>query len=288
MPGIPQIDGLSAIVSRYDGIICDVWGVLHNGVRATPGAAEALEKARNAGLAVVLLTNAPRPPDRIEKQLAGFGISSSAYDAIISSGGVSRALVAAEGDKPFYHLGPTRDSGVYDGLGARPVALEDADYILCTGLFDDETEQAEDYRPMLEVALKRKLKLYCANPDLVVERGADMLPCAGAIALLYEQMGGEAVYVGKPHPLVYKYARKELERIAGKPMATARVLCIGDALRTDVSGGLRAGHDVLMTLAGIHAHEISLSDGHFNAAALEALCRQNAARPTACAVSLGW
>lgn len=288
MPGIPFIDSLSTIASWYDGIICDVWGVLHNGVRATSGAPEALEAARRAGLAVVLLTNAPRPPDKIEKQLAGFGISAASYDAIISSGGVSRALVEAEGAKSFYHLGPSRDSGVYDGLSARPSTLEAAEYILCTGLFDDETETAEDYRPTLEKALERKLKLYCANPDLVVERGPDMLPCAGAIALLYEQMGGEAVYVGKPHPLVYGHARKALGEIAGRDLDSRRILCIGDALRTDVAGGLRAGHDVLMTLAGIHGHEISLTKEGFDAAALDRLCAQNAARPTACAISLSW
>ena len=288
MPGIPFIENLSAIASRYDGIICDVWGVLHNGVRATPGAAEALEAARRAGLSVVLLTNAPRPPDKIEKQLAGFGISSAAYDAIISSGGVSRALVEAEGAKPFYHLGPPRDSGVYDGLSARPTSLEEAEYILCTGLFDDETETAEDYRPMLEKALARRQKLYCANPDLVVERGPDMLPCAGAIALLYEQMGGESVYIGKPYPLVYGHARAELGRLAGRELAKDRILCIGDALRTDVAGGLRAGHDVLMVLAGIHGHEIALARESYDAAALDRLCAQNAARPTVCTVSLGW
>jgi HAD superfamily hydrolase (TIGR01459 family) len=288
MPDLPLLDGLSAIASQYDGIICDVWGVLHNGVRANPGAAEALEAARNNGLAVVLLTNAPRPPDKIEKQLASFGISSSAYDGIISSGGVTRSLMAAEGDKAFYHLGPARDASVYEGLAARPVALDAAEYILCTGLFDDETEQAEDYRPTLEAALKRKLKLYCANPDLIVERGADMLPCAGAIALLYEQMGGEAIYVGKPHPLVYGEACKALEQISRRTLPTSRILCIGDALRTDVAGGLRAGHDVLMVLAGIHGHEIALTSDSYDRAALGRLCAQNAARPTTCMVSLGW
>lgn len=288
MPDLPLLDGLGAIIAQYDGIICDVWGVLHNGVRANPGAAEALEAARNAGVAVMLLTNAPRPPDKIEKQLASFGISSSAYDGIISSGGVTRALIAAEGDKAFYHLGPARDASVYEGLAARPVALEYADFILCTGLFDDETEQAEDYRPTLEAALKRKLKLYCANPDLVVERGADMLPCAGAIALLYEQMGGEAIYVGKPHPLVYGEACKALEQVAGRAMARERVLCIGDALRTDVAGGIRAGHDVLMVLAGIHAHEIALTSDSYDRAAMSRLCAQNGTRPTTAMVSLSW
>ncbi len=288
MPAIPRIDTLRVMAPRYDAIICDVWGVLHNGIRATPGAGAALEIAREAGLVVVLLTNAPRPPDRIASQLAELGIASSAYDAIISSGGVTRALLAAEGDKPFHHLGPTRDASLYHGLAAHPVPLEAAQFILCTGLIDDESEQAEDYRPLLEGARARQLRLYCANPDLIVERGADILPCAGAIALIYEQMGGEVIYVGKPHPLVYDHARRELERAAGRPLARERILCIGDALRTDVAGASRAGYDVLMTLAGIHGQEIALAGSNFDAAALQRLIRQSGARPSACTVRLAW
>lgn len=288
MPDIPFIDGLSTIADRYDAIICDVWGVLHNGIAATRGAPEALEAARRAGLAVVLLTNAPRPPAPIEKQLAGFGITSASYDAVISSGGVTRALIQAEGDKPFHHLGPERDAPIYNGLAARPAPLAEADYILCTGLFDDETETAEDYRATLKIALERRLKLYCANPDLVVERGTTILPCAGAIALLYEEMGGEAIYVGKPHPLVYDHARLEIARLKGRDIPKARVLCIGDALRTDIAGAVGAGHDALMVLAGIHGHQIALTPAGHDVAALDQLCAQNGTRPTMGMVSLVW
>jgi HAD superfamily hydrolase (TIGR01459 family) len=288
MPDIPFIDGLGAIAARYDAIICDVWGVLHNGIMATRGAPEALEAARNAGMSVVLLTNAPRPPAPIRQQLAGFGITPASYDAIISSGGVTRALIEAEGARHFHHLGPARDAALYEGLTARPATLEAADYILCTGLFDDETETAQDYRATLDLALQRRLKLYCANPDLVVERGTTLLPCAGAIALLYEEMGGEAVYVGKPHPLVYAHARAEVVRIAGRDIPKARILCIGDALRTDVAGAVRAGYDVLMILAGIHGHEIALTRHGHDAAALARLCLQNGTRPTMSMVSLAW
>jgi HAD superfamily hydrolase (TIGR01459 family) len=288
MPAIPFLDGLRALSGRYDAIICDVWGVLHNGIKATAGAPEALEAARRAGMSVVLLTNAPRPPAPIEKQLAGFGITAAAYDAIISSGGVTRALIAAEGNKPFHHLGPARDAPIYAGLAARPAPLDQADYILCTGLFDDETETAEDYRATLESALGRNLKLYCANPDLVVERGTTLLPCAGAIALLYEEMGGETIYVGKPHPLVYEHAEAELTRLAGRTLPKARILCVGDALRTDVAGGIRAGYDVLMVLGGIHGHEIALNQQDYDAAALDRLCARNGTRPTMGMVSLAW
>lgn len=284
----PLISGLSGVIDRYDAIICDVWGVLHNGVSATPGAGEALKAARDAGKAVVLLTNAPRPPDSIRRQLTGFGVIDGISDAIVSSGGVTRDLLIREGDAPFYHLGPARDRAIYEGLAVRPVPLEEARLILCSGLFDDETEQAEDYRPMLEEAHRRNLRLICANPDLVVERGNDLLPCAGAIADLYEKLGGETIWVGKPHPLVYRYASEAIEQALGRKVDPARILCIGDALRTDVAGAVAAGHDCLMTLTGIHGHEINLDEGRFNRDLLEALIATHEKRPIAVAISLVW
>lgn len=285
---LPHLTNLRGIISRYDAIISDVWGVVHNGLEATAGAPEALASARDAGLAVVLLTNAPRPPHSIQKQLRGLGVSDLAYDAIVSSGGVTRALMASEGDAPFFHLGPERDKALYAGLSARPVPLEDAHYILCTGLFHDETETAEHYRPMMEAALARKLRLYCANPDLIVERGHDLIPCAGAIADIYERMGGETVWVGKPHPLVYAEARAAVTAKLGREISPERILCVGDAFRTDVAGARAGGHDCLMTLAGIHGHQIGLRDGRFDQAAFEALAQASGTRPTMTMVSLAW
>lgn len=284
----PLISGLSGMMDRYDAIISDVWGVLHNGVSATPGAGEALRTAREAGKAVVLLTNAPRPPDSIRRQLTGLGVIDGISDAIVSSGGVTRDLLAREGDAPFYHLGPARDRAIFEGLAVRPVPLEEARLILCSGLFDDENEQAEDYRPMLEDAQRRGLPLICANPDLVVERGKDLLPCAGALADLYEKLGGETIWVGKPHPLVYRHAREAIGKALGRAVDPARILCIGDALRTDVAGAVAAGHDCLMTLAGIHGHEINLDQGRFNRDLLEALIATHEKRPIAVAISLVW
>ncbi|MFY8113628.1 MAG: TIGR01459 family HAD-type hydrolase [Rhabdaerophilum sp.] len=284
----PLVSGLSGMMDRYDAIISDVWGVLHNGVSATPGAGEALRTAREAGKVVVLLTNAPRPPDSIRRQLTGLGVIDGISDAIVSSGGVTRDLLAREGDAPFYHLGPARDRAIFEGLAVRPVPLEEARLILCSGLFDDENEQAEDYRPMLEDAQRRGLPLICANPDLVVERGKDLLPCAGALADLYEKLGGETIWVGKPHPLVYRHAREAIEKALGRAVDPARILCIGDALRTDVAGAVAAGHDCLMTLAGIHGHEINLDQGRFNRDLLEALIATHEKRPIAVAISLVW
>lgn len=289
MTAFPEhVTGFRTVVPRYAAIISDVWGVLHNGMTANPGAPDALRRAREAGLPVVLLTNAPRPPASIQKQLRGFGVPDDCYDAIVSSGGVTRSLVEAEGDAPFHHIGPGRDVSLYRGLAAQPGPLEDARYILCTGLVDDETETAEDYREILAAGVRRGLKLYCANPDLVVERGKDLIPCAGALAELYEHMGGEAIWVGKPHRLVYDHARAHIARLAGTTIEAARILCIGDAFRTDIAGAIANGHDSLMTLAGIHAHQIKLDGNDFDREAFARLADLNNTRPTMTMASLVW
>lgn len=285
---VPHLARLRDVATHYDAIISDVWGVVHNGLIATKGAPEALATAREAGLAVVLLTNAPRPPGSICEQLRGLGVADAAYDAIVSSGGVTRALIDKENDAPFFHLGPARDEPIFAGLKARPSSFEDARYILCTGLFNDESEQPDDYRALLEKALARKLRLFCANPDLIVERGTELIPCAGAIADIYERMGGETVWVGKPHPLVYERAREEIAGKLGRVLPKERILCIGDALRTDVAGASAAGHDCLMTLAGIHGHQVGLNGTNFDRSALQALTDQSGSRPTMTMVSLKW
>ena len=285
---IPKTTGLSTILDGFDAVISDVWGVVHNGIIATAGAKEALASARAMGKTVVLLTNAPRPPESISKQLADFGITDKSYDSIISSGGETRSLMEAEGDTPFYHLGPQRDRALYEGLSAQPATFEDAKYLLVTGLFDDETEQSEDYRPQLEAALKRKLRLICANPDLIVERGERLIPCAGAIADLYQTMGGEVVWVGKPHPHVYAMAHARISALRGVDVPKSRILCIGDALRTDLAGARDSGYSVLMTLAGIHAHQIGLSDQGYDEMRLAQMLKAAELRPLGCMTTLGW
>lgn len=285
---IHHVTRLRDVVLRYDAIISDVWGVVHNGIAATSGAPEALAAAREAGLAVVLLTNAPRPPASIQAQLRDLGVADHSYDAIVSSGGVTRALIAGEGDLGFFHIGPPRDAPIFEGLAGHPTQLDAASYLLCTGLFDDEVETPEQYRPLLEQAAARRMKLYCANPDLVVERGTRLIPCAGAIADIYQHMGGETIWVGKPHPLVYAKARDEIDAKLGRGVATKRILCIGDAFRTDITGAQAGGHDSIMTLSGIHAHQIGLEGQRFDAAALDALAQDYAARPTMTMVSLTW
>lgn len=283
---IQPIARLSDVLDRYDAIISDVWGVLHNGVVATPGAQQALAAARRAGKPVALLTNSPRLPPLVAQQLCDLGVIEPCYDALVSSGGVTRELLEREGAKPFFHIGPARDAGVFEGLLAQPAPLESAELVLCTGLFDDETETPEQYRPTLEAARARGLRLYCANPDLVVERGDRLIPCAGALADLYEKLGGSVIWVGKPKPLVYSRAREALEAVLSQPLATARVLCIGDAFRTDIAGANAEGHDVIMTLAGIHGHQIGLDGSRYDHDRLESLAAETRQRPTYCMVSL--
>ena len=277
---VPMIDQFSTISSRYDALVCDVWGVLHNGVRVTRAANEALAAARRRGLAVVMLTNAPRPSRDIHDFILSLGGTPDGWDAIVSSGGVTRDLMAKQGKRAFYHLGPKRDETVFRGLEAVPVALEKADYVLCTGLFRDETETAESYRGQLELMLGRGLEMICANPDLVVERGPLMIPCAGAVADLYETLGGKVTWVGKPHPLVYDYAKVAIEQVLGRSVEKSRILGIGDAIRTDITGATAFGIDSLFVMDGIHAEELGLRGSEVNSGTALAFHARQAVRPT--------
>ena len=242
-----RVAGLSELSGSYDSLICDVWGVLHNGVQAFAPAVDALRRFRAGGGPVVLVTNAPRPWGPIREQLRGLGVSDDAYDAIVTSGDVTRSVIAARPGARVFHLGADRDLSFYEGLDATLVAENEAELVSCTGLFDDEAETPEDYRPMLERFAGRSLPMVCANPDLVVERGHRLVPCAGALAGLYREIGGEAILVGKPHRPIYEAARARLVELGG-----TRTLAIGDGLPTDIRGAVENGFDVLFVTAGIH------------------------------------
>jgi HAD superfamily hydrolase (TIGR01459 family) len=179
-----------------------------------------------------------------------------AYDAIVSSGDVSRAVMAARPDKAILHIGPPRDLPIFDGLGLRFVPLEQADYAVCTGLADDETETPEDYRALLTRLKARNLFMLCGNPDLVVERGDKLVYCAGAVADLYRSLGGEVLYAGKPHRPIYDQALARMATQRGQATQLERVLAIGDSVRTDLKGAAGLGIDCLFVTAGIHAEEL--------------------------------
>lgn len=280
LPSVPLIEHFSSISSRYEALICDVWGVLHNGVRATRTANEALSAARKRGLAVVMVTNAPRTSADVHDFILSLGGAADGWDAIVSSGGVTRDQMIKHGTRPFYHLGPKHHAAIFHGLEGVSTSLEQADYVLCTGPFNDETETAEDYRPHINIMLARGLEMICANPDLVVERGHKMIPCAGAIADIYEQLGGKVTWVGKPHPLIYDYAKTAIEGILGRKVDKSRILGIGDAIRTDISGATAFGIDSLFVMDGIHAEELGLRGTGADAAGAESFYAGQMARPT--------
>lgn len=242
--------------ARYPLWLCDVWGVVHNGVEANPAACEALERHRAQGGVVVLITNAPRPSRVILGQLDSLAVSRDAYDTVISSGDVTLELLAHTPGKVF-HLGPHRDLGLVEDTEARFGGIEDAATVLCTGLVNDATETPRDYVPLLQEMRARGMAMICANPDKVVRRGETLIPCAGALADLYEAMGGETVMAGKPYAPIYETAIERASAIAGRPIGREEVLAIGDGLSTDAEGARRNGLDLLFIVEGIHEAELA-------------------------------
>ncbi|WP_029060238.1 TIGR01459 family HAD-type hydrolase [Stappia stellulata] len=247
------VPGLSALAPAYKAVLCDVWGVLHNGVAAFPKACEALQRYRaESGGTVVLITNAPRPSPPILEQLARLGVSSDAFDAVVTSGDVTRAQLQAHSDIPVMHIGPERDHSLFTGLELTLTDEAGAGQVVCTGLVDDERETPEDYRALLERMVARDLPLLCANPDIVVERGSTLIWCAGALARLYEDLGGQVTILGKPHAPIYEAALARVAELSGAPVAKSDILAIGDGLPTDIRGAVANEIDVLFITGGIH------------------------------------
>jgi HAD superfamily hydrolase (TIGR01459 family) len=264
------VERLSDLVEGVEVILSDIWGVVHNGLEAFPVACEALHTFRQRGGTVILITNAPRPADSVQRQLRKLGVADDVYDAIVSSGDLTRLFVADHPGKKMFWLGPERDNSIYRGLDPVISPLEQADYIVCTGLFDDETESAEDYRAMMLQARERKLPLICANPDIVVERGDRLIYCAGAIAELYRELGGEVIFYGKPHRPIYERAMMLASQHRGHAAPLDRVLAIGDSVRTDLTGALGFGIDCLFVTRGIHSEEFEGFD-HLDPASVKEL-----------------
>jgi HAD superfamily hydrolase (TIGR01459 family) len=258
MRPIPTLAGLSEIAAQYDALICDVWGVLHNGREPFLAAADACRRFRAQRGPVVLLTNAPRPVSDLEKMFVRLGVPLDCYDAIVSSGVAARADLAGRVEKAgrrlkMLHLGPERDRGVFDGLDVECVDAATAEIALCTGLFDDESETPKDYVGLFAEMKARDLTMLCANPDVVVQRGEKLIWCAGALADAYEKIGGSVIYYGKPHAPIYATAlaaaRKAAEREIVRPLA------VGDGADTDIKGANRMGMDSVFVTAGVHASQ---------------------------------
>lgn len=265
------VEHFAELAERYDVLLCDVWGVIHDGRRAFDAANDALARFRAKGGTVVLVSNAPMPGEAVGRLLDGFGVVRSAWDDIVTSGDISLRHIAAHGYTRVYGIGPLpRDAAFFDQLPGRAARIEDADCIACTGLVDDRRETAESYRAVLDAALAHRVPFVCANPDLAVHVGHELLECAGAIADLYERMGGPVVWAGKPHALAYQTGLDVAARLRGGMVDKRRVLGIGDAVRTDLASAAGAGVDGLFIASGLHRGEV-MADGRIDAAAAQRL-----------------
>ncbi len=257
----PILERAGALLSHYDVLFCDVWGVVHNGVTAFEGACAALKRFRGEGGTVVLVSNAPVPKHRVEAMLKSRNVPDDAWDDIVSSGAIAIDHIHERGFKKLYMIGPQdRDQAFFKALKAESVHLDQADAIACTGMTDDRTETPEDYKPILAKAHALKLPFVCANPDLLVDVGGTLLYCAGAVADIYEQMGGHVFWAGKPHLSAYETAHRKAEGLRDANVPRAKCLVIGDAIRTDLKGAENFACDALFVASGIHRHEAM--DGH--------------------------
>jgi HAD superfamily hydrolase (TIGR01459 family) len=250
------IERFEPLAGDYDVLFCDVWGVVHNGMAAFPQACEALMRFRGSGGTVILITNAPRAGAAVVRILDRLSVPREAYDAITSSGDVTSGIVASRLPQAVFHLGPQRDLSIFNGLDVRFAPLESADYVVCSGLFDDTTETPESYREMLAAMRARSLFMVCANPDVVVERGDTLVYCAGALADAYAALGGEVLYCGKPHAPIYEAALATATTLrGGQAPSRERVLAVGDSVRTDLTGAAAFGLDCMFVMSGIHADQ---------------------------------
>jgi HAD superfamily hydrolase (TIGR01459 family) len=277
----------AALAGGYDVVLSDVWGVVHNGIAATPAACDALARFRSGGGTVVLITNAPRPGANVRQILDRLAVPHAAYDAIVSSGDVARALIAARAGQRMFHIGPERDLPMFEGLDAPLADPERADYAVCSGLFDDTVETPQDYHGLIERMRARALPMICANPDIVVERGDRLVYCAGAIADLYAAAGGAVVYAGKPYRPIYEQALAIAAAARGAPVELRRLLAIGDSVRTDLKGAAALGIDSLFVTAGIHAEELGARHDP-DASALSNIFAAAGVVPTAVMRQLSW
>lgn len=250
-----RIAPLSDLIDRYDGLLCDIWGVLHNGDAAFSDAVDALRRARANGQFVILITNAPRLSKYIYPQLARLGVPPESFDSIITSGDVTAQLIAKQPDAPLFHFGPERDKSILEGLTNPIVDHSDAKLCLLTGPQEDTIETTDIYHGLLEKMHGNAVEMICANPDLVVRSGNRMVICAGSIAQRYAHLGGKLSFAGKPEPAIYEEALKRAAALAGRDIPKSRLLAIGDGLATDIKGAADNGFDAYFIVGGIHASE---------------------------------
>lgn len=280
------IPALSEISAQYDALFVDLWGCVHDGVTAYPEAIAALQAYRKSGGIVILVTNSPKPREGVAAQLGQFGVPVDAYDSIASSGDSARSAMfrGMVGEKVYFMGEWTRDSGFFDPIEIindpaqiTRVPLQEAEGIVCCGPFDPMADPAVNRADFL-YAKQKGMKLLCANPDIVVDRGEIREWCAGALAALYTEMGGESLYFGKPHPPIYDLARRRLNALANK-VDSSRILAIGDGIHTDIQGAQGEDIDSLFITGGLAASETKTKDQP-DADALEAFVTKQMITPT--------
>ena len=248
-----EINKFSEVSEEYDALICDVWGVIHNGKELFSGINECLKNYMEKDGVIVLLSNAPRPANYVEEMLKKLGLERECYNDIITSGDITKKSL---NDNLFgnncFHIGPDRDLNIFDDTKVKRVDFNKADFIFVTGLFDDENEDENDYIDLLSQAKERGLTLVCANPDLLVQRGNKLIPCAGLISKKYEEIGGEAINIGKPFSPIFEEAISLINKT--KKIEKSRILVIGDGLETDIKGANLMGLDSLLVLGGLFSN----------------------------------
>ena len=282
------VSGLADIADRYDVLLCDVWGVIHNGRESFPEACAALATfARERG-PVVLISNAPRPSADVLPQLDALGVPRAAWQAFVSSGDATRVLLAERAPGPAWAIGPARDAPLYDGLDLTFSGPETAAFISCTGPYDDVVETPEDYRERFAACAARGLTMICANPDRVVQRGDHMIYCGGALADLYAGLGGPVLMAGKPYSPIYDLCVAEAERLLGRAVDHRRILCVGDGIPTDVRGAADQGLDCLFIASGIHGAETLGADGRVDPGLIAALLAREGAHAPLATGMLTW
>ncbi|WDI32557.1 TIGR01459 family HAD-type hydrolase [Hyphococcus flavus] len=276
------ISSIRTLASDYDAMLCDAWGVIHNGVELIAGVEEAMINFRKARGPIIILTNAPRPSSIIPAQLDRLGLSSDAYDAVVTSGDATRAMIERHLPAPAFRIGPSKDDPLFENLDINFVQLEEAGFIICTGLMNDDREHPYEYREILGHAAELRLPMICANPDIIVNWGGRRIWCAGALAEIYKELGGNVAYGGKPHAPIYEQANKVIDRI--KPgVAASRILAVGDGLLTDIRGANDQGIDAMLVTGagGIH-------DGGGDHADVSAQLNEAGVHATAVAELLRW
>lgn len=253
--GSTKLTSLSELADHYDGVLCDIWGVIHNGIAAFDDAVDALCRYRAQGGFVILMTNAPRSSREIYPQLERFGVPREAFDSIVTSGDVTAILMAKKPDARLFHFGPARDHSILDGLTNPIVGVSDAELCLLTGPLQDTIETVNIYHNLLIEMRDNAVQMICANPDLIVRSGNRIVICAGSIAQRYENLGGTVIFAGKPETGIYDEALKRVAKLAGRNIPKSKLLAVGDGLPTDIKGAAQNGFDAYFITGGIHANE---------------------------------